>query len=32
MSAFWHGWQRGLADADAEPGHGTDLPQDGESR
>ncbi len=32
MSAFWRGWQRGQSDADAEPDHGTDLPQDGESR
>jgi signal transduction histidine kinase len=32
MSAFWHGWQRGAADADAERAHGMDLPQDGESR
>jgi signal transduction histidine kinase len=32
MSAFRRGWQRGLSDADVEQGHGTDRPQDGQSR
>lgn len=32
MSAFRHGWQRGLSDADVEQDHGANLPQDGESR
>lgn len=32
LSAFRHGWQRGLSEAGPEPDHGTDLPRDGASR